>query len=143
MMRRPALAALFLALVIAPGSARAAESDSAIQIPETEIIKAMQATVRADDKDWFVEHLHYPVRCFGKPNRTITSKTWFLNNYTTVVGPKLKEAILAQDPDNYFKNYQGLMVGEGSHNIWLEDFGDPGGNVLSNYQIITINNTDR
>ena len=55
----------------------------------------------------------------------------------------MKEAILAQDPDNYLKNYQGLMIGEGSHNIWLEDFGDQGGGIPSNYQIITINNTDR
>ena len=47
----------------------------------------MQSAVRADDKDWFVKHLHYPVRYFGKPNRTITSKTWFLNNYVTVMGP--------------------------------------------------------
>jgi hypothetical protein len=142
MMRRSALATLFVALIVAAGwAARAADSD--IQIPETKIIKAMQVAVRADDKDWFVKHLHCPVRYFGKPNRTITSKTWFLNNYATVIGPKLKEAILAQDPDNYLKNYQGLMVGEGSHNIWLEDFGDPGGGIPSNYQIITINNTDR
>ncbi len=142
-MMLPGLPALVLALVIATGSAHAGESESDLKTPETEIIKAMQEAVRADDKDWFVKHLHCPVRYFGKPTHIITSKGWFLKNYATVIGPKLKEAILAQDPDNYFKNYQGLMVGEGSHNIWLEDFGDPGGSVPSNYQIITINNTDR
>ena len=104
----------------------------------------MQAAVRADDKDWFVNHLHYPVRYYGKPNHTITSKDWFLKNYATIIGPKLKDAILAQNPEDYLKNYQGLMVGEGSHNIWLEEFGDPGSpDIGSNYQIITINNTDR
>jgi hypothetical protein len=143
MMHRSALAATVVAIVIGAGSAHAAESDSNVQIPETEVIKAMQEAVRADDKDWFVKHLHYPVRYFGKPSHPINSKTWFLKNYATIIGPKLKEAILAQDPENYFKNYQGLMVGEGSHNIWLEDFGDPGGGIPSNYQIITINNTDR
>ena len=40
------------------------------------------------------------------------------------------------------KNYQGLMVGEGSRNVWLEDFGDPGAGVCSSYQIITINNSE-
>jgi hypothetical protein len=143
MMHRSALAATLVAIVIAAGSAHAVESDSDVQIPETEVIKAMQEAVHADDKNWFVKHLHYPVRYFGKPNHTIISKTWFLKNYATIIGLKLKEAILAQDPENFFKNYQGLMVGEGSHNIWLEDFGDPGGGIPSNYQIITINNTDR
>ena len=52
-------------------------------------------------------------------------------HYATIIGPELKAAILAQDPETYLKNYQGLMVGEGSRNIWLEDFGDPGcGHVL-------------
>ena len=39
-------------------------------------------------------------------------------------------------------NYQGLMVGEGSRNIWLEDFGDPGAGVPSRYQIITLSNNE-
>jgi hypothetical protein len=144
MMGRLTLMPLCLAIVFATGSASARESDTDFKIPETEIIKAMQAAVRADDKDWFVNHLHYPVRYYGKPNHTITSKDWFLKNYATIIGPKLKDAILAQNPEDYLKNYQGLMVGEGSHNIWLEEFGDPGSpDIGSNYQIITINNTDR
>ena len=72
----------------------------------------------------------------------IRSKAWFLNHYATVIGPELKATILAQDPEDYLKNYQGLMVGEGSHNIWLQDFGDPGAGIPSNYEIITINNSD-
>ena len=54
-----------------------------------------------------------------------------MSHYATIIGPELKAAILAQDPETYLKNYQGLMVGEGSRNIWLEDFGDPGAGVPS------------
>ena len=138
------LRALILALAVlclgAPGRA----ADDTFLIPETDLIKAMQAAVRADDKDWFVKHLHYPVRYYGKTLHMIRSKDWFLKHYATIIGPKLKEEILAQDPEHYLKNYQGLMVGEGSHNIWLEEFGDPGSpDIGTNYQIITINNTDR
>jgi len=138
------LRALILALAVpclgAPGRA----ADGTFLIPETDIIKAMQAAVRADDKDWFVKHLHYPVRYYGKTLHMIRSKDWFLKHYATIIGPKLKEEILAQDPERYLKNYQGLMVGEGSHNIWLEEFGDPGSpDIGTNYQIITINNSDR
>ncbi len=143
MMRHPWTIALVVALLGMSAPAKAAD-DATLLIPETDIIKAMQAAVRADDKDWFVTHLHYPVHYFGTPSHIVTSKTWFLKHYASVIGPKLKEAILAQDPENYLKNYQGLMVGEGSHNIWLEEFGDPGSpDIGSNYQIITINNTDR
>jgi hypothetical protein len=83
-----------------------------------------------------------PVRYYGKTKQTIRSKNWFLQHYGAVIGPELKAAILAQDPQNYLKNYQGLMVGEGSRNIWLDDFGDPGAGVPSRYEIITINNSD-
>jgi hypothetical protein len=117
----------------------AAAEDPDFVIPETEIIVALQAAIRADDKDWFVSHMHFPVRYFGKTKEIISSKQWFLRHYATIIGPELKANILAQDPEKYFKNYQGLMVGDGSHNIWFEDFGGGGG---FNYEIITINNSD-
>ena len=100
--------------------------DADFKIPEREIILAMQTAVRADDKHWFAAHLHLPVRYYGKTNQTIRTNEWFLAHYATVIGPELKAAILAQDPKTYLKNYQRLMVGEGSRNVWLEDFGDPG-----------------
>jgi len=56
-----------------------------------------------------------------------------------VIGPELKTSILGQDPEQYLKNYQGLMVGEGSRNIWFADFADGEG---FKYEIITINNSD-
>ena len=41
---------------MAATAARAEEAD--FKIPETEIILAMQAAVRADDRQWFAAHLH-------------------------------------------------------------------------------------
>ena len=139
-MRRALVLASLSWFLLATAATRA--EDAEIQIPETEIIRAMQAAVRADDEAWFAAHLHLPVRYYGKTFRMIQSKEWFLKHYATVIGPELRATILAQDPETYLKNYQGLMVGEGSHNIWLEDFGDPGARIPSNYEIITINNSD-
>jgi hypothetical protein len=139
-MRRALVLASLSWFLLATAAARA--EDAEIQIPETEIILAMQVAVRADDKAWFSAHLHLPVRYYGTTFRMIQSKEWFLKHYATVIGPELRATILAQDPETYLKNYQGLMVGEGSHNIWLEDFGDPGAGIPSNYEIITINNSD-
>jgi hypothetical protein len=129
-----------LAWLLIAATAKAEDAD--IKIPETELILAMQAAVRADDKQWFAEHLHLPVRYYGETKQTISSQDWFLKHYATIIGPELKQALLAQDPETYLKNYQGLMIGEGSRNIWLEDFGDPGAGIPSSYQIITINNSD-
>jgi hypothetical protein len=135
-MRSAALAVL--GLILLGAVARAENAD----VPETKIILEMQTALRSDDRQWFAEHLHLPVRYYGKTKQTIRSKNWFLQHYGAVIGPELKAAILAQDPQNYLKNYQGLMVGEGSRNIWLDDFGDPGAGVPSRYEIITINNSD-
>ena len=107
--------------------------------PKVNLVTELQAAVRADDKDWFVAHLHYPVHYFGKHDHVIKSKDWFLDHYTMVIGPELKASILAQDAQKYFQNYQGVMIGEGSRNIWLDDFGD---GDAPKFEIITINNSD-
>jgi len=131
-----------LSLMVALGSpAHAADDpgDEKFLEPEVAVILALQAAIRTDDKDWFVANLHFPVRYFGETTQTIRSKEWFLRHYDTIIGPKLKANMLAQDPEHYFKNYQGLMVGNGGRNIWFADFGD--GNGVK-YEIITINNSD-
>jgi hypothetical protein len=107
--------------------------------PKVNLVTELQAAVRADDKDWFVAHMHYPVRYFGKHEQVVKSKAWFLDHYTTIIGPELKASILAQDPQKYFQNYQGIMVGEGSRNIWFDDFGN---DEAPMFEIITINNSD-
>ena len=139
MMRKIVIAVIGLALF---GTLAISAEDEAFQAPETAIILALQDAIRTDDKDWFVSHLHFPVRYFGKTKHIIRSKEWFLSHYATIIGPELKTNILAQDPEKYFKNYQGLMVGDGGRNIWFEEFGDPGADIPSSYEIITVNNSD-
>jgi len=143
-MRTGVFAAALVALcVIGLGAWSAAAEENDGPYPETTLILELQAAIRSDDMEWFVAHLHYPVRYFGKETKhVIRSKDWFLRHYDTVIGPALKENILAQDAEHFFKNYQGLMVGDGGLNIWFEDFGDPGDGIPSRYEIITINNSD-
>ncbi len=126
------------ALALLQSQVRHANAEADID-PKVNLVTELQAAVRADDKAWFVAHLHYPVRYFGKQSMLIKSKAWFLDHYPTIIGPELKASILAQDPQKYFQNYQGVMVGEGSRNIWFDDFGEGDG---SKFEIITINNSD-
>jgi hypothetical protein len=110
--------------------------------PTPTFIAELQTAIRNDDKTWLADHLHLPVNYFGKTKQVISSKDWFLKHYAAVIGPELKANILKQDPEKYFKNYQGVMVGDGGRNIWLDDFGDEGESGPARFEIITINNSD-
>ncbi len=139
MRRTGSIAGLSLILLLGAGASALAEEDPVDRRPD--FIRELQKAVAADDKAWMADHLHLPVRYFGKTAQIIRSKDWFLKHYATVIGPELKANVLAQDPEKYFMNYQGLMVGEGSHNIWFEDFGDAGAGKGVHFKIITINNS--
>jgi len=135
-MLRAALAfALLLASSLLPALAEPLD-------PTPPFIIELQNAIRNDDKEWLADHLHLPVNYFGKTKQVINSKDWFFKHYATVIGPELKANILKQDAETYFKNYQGVMVGDGGRNIWLDDFGDEGAGVPARFEIITINNSD-
>src|SRR5215475_1953791 len=135
-MLRAALAfALLLASSLLPALAEPLD-------PTPPFIIELQNAIRNDDKKWLADHLHLPVNYFGKTKQVINSKGWFFKHYATVIGPELKANILKQDAETYSKNYQGVMVGDGGRNIWLDDFGDEGAGVPARFEIITINNSD-
>ena len=127
--------ALFLLIAIRAGVARAEPPSN----PKSALVAELQQAVRADDKAWLAAHLHYPVRYYGRKNELIRSKAWFDKHYAMVIGRELKAAVLAQDPEDFFENWQGIMVGEGSRNIWLRNFG---ADTEPKYEIVTINNSD-
>ncbi len=110
MLARPR-ASLFFAMLLlaAPASVRGDPVD-----PTPGFIADLQTAIRNDDKDWMADHLHLPVNYFGKTTQIIRSKAWFLEHYATVIGPELKANLLAQAPGAYFKNYQGVMIGDGA-----------------------------
>lgn len=110
--------------------------------PTPPFIIELQNAIRNDDKTWLADHLHLPVNYFGNTKQVISSKDWFLDHYAAVIGPELKANVLKQDPETYFKNYQGVMVGDGGRNIWLDDFGDEGEGKPARFEIITINDSD-
>jgi hypothetical protein len=99
-------------------------------------VTELQNAVRANDAAWIAAHMRYPVRHYGKRALLIRDKSWLVKNYKSVIGAKLRTAVLAQIPDNVFENWQGLMVGEGSFNIWVRNIGD---GLNERYEIVAIN----
>jgi hypothetical protein len=100
---------------------------------------ALQQAIRAHDKNWLAAHTRYPLRYYGRRKIAVRSSAAFLKNYPTIIGPKLRAFVLAQDPEHVFENWQGMMVGDGSYNIWVRN---EGADLIERYLIITINDDE-
>ena len=68
----------------------------------------------------------------------IRSPAAFIANYRSYIGPRLREAVLAQDPEDVFNNWQGYMIGGGDPNIWAREEGE---GDRARLLIVTINNS--
>jgi hypothetical protein len=110
------------------------------EIPKKQaFVVALQNAIRAGDKVWLAEHTRYPLRYYGHRKIAIKNKAAFLKNYPAIIGKKLRDFVLAQDPEKVFENWQGMMVGDGSNNIWVRNEGD---GLDERYFIITINDDE-
>jgi hypothetical protein len=108
-------------------------------IKETFVI-TLQHAIRTGDKAWLADHTRYPLRYNGRSNISVRNRASFVKNYPTIIGEKLRVAVLAQDPQNVFENWQGIMVGQGNYNIWVRDAGSNG--LDQYYELITINDIE-
>jgi hypothetical protein len=125
--------ATFVALLVI-SSSRADD----IPTKQTFVIVLQQA-VRTDDKAWLADHTRYPLRFYGRLKISVRNKASFVKNYALIIGKKLRIAVLAQDPESVFENWQGMMVGEGNYNIWVRNAGD---GLNERYELITINDVE-
>jgi hypothetical protein len=124
--------------LLAVSSAKADEAKDQVT-PEIAFFLDLQKAVRTQDRNWLADHLHIPATRYGAKTTVIRNKAYFLIHYSSLIGPKLRAIILAQTPDDLFRNYQGTMIGSGP-NIWFRDFGD--GPDTIRYEIITINDDE-
>ncbi|MBX7198747.1 MAG: hypothetical protein K1X51_05175 [Rhodospirillaceae bacterium] len=141
--RRNSLAAFLSALFYAPvcganeiGSCKGNTVEDARGVQFASEARAFFATLRSivadDDKEAFALLVRYPVAVSGTSEpKTISNSADLLKRYPAIVTPELKHAVIAQEPQCLFANYQGVMVGNGE--IWFEK--ENGGK----FGIITLN----
>jgi hypothetical protein len=105
--------------------------------PKQAFVRDLQRALRQDDRAWIADHMSYPVRYHGQMVGVIRNRNDFVRNYPRLISDRLRGAILAQQPEEVFENWQGLMIGDGTHNMWARDTasGD-----ATRYEIVTINN---
>jgi hypothetical protein len=107
--------------------------------PKQAFLRDLQRALRNDDHGWIADHMHYPVRYQGRIANVIRNRNDFVRNYAGLISERLRAALLAQQPDQVFENWQGVMIGDGTHNMWVRDTAS--GDAVR-YEIVTINDSD-
>jgi hypothetical protein len=88
-------------------------------------IKDLQYMVANDNREEIAKMVTYPL------NAQIKTKAHFLEKYEQLFNPAVKEAIAKVNPRQIFRNYKGVMLGNG--HIWIRQFDN-------DFKIIAINN---
>ncbi|MDB5534136.1 MAG: hypothetical protein JWO28_2451 [Hyphomicrobiales bacterium] len=129
-----------LSLFIAFASASLAQTAPANDPPQymdEDFARDVQKAVSTGDAAWLADHARYPMKAFGKKQTmVIKNRKAFIASASKILGPKLKAAVLAQDLENLFRNYQGVMIGQ-IQNIWFYNISE--GGEKNDFKIITIN----
>lgn len=122
-------------LLLLAGLAGASHAQSEVAL-KSAFVRELQKAIRNDDMQWLADHIQYPLRHHGRVATVIRNRADFVRNYPVIISDKLRATILAQVPEKIFENWQGVMIGDGGHNIWLRESGE-GSNIR--YEIVTIN----
>jgi hypothetical protein len=126
-------------LIAARAPAHAQGAPAPDQTSIEDFVRGLQKALRDNDARWIAARIKYPARYLaGKTKDVIRTPASFITGYKTYVGPALRAAVLDQNPEDVFNNWQGYMIGGGSPNIWarLEGEGDK-----ARLLIVTINNS--
>jgi hypothetical protein len=133
------VATALLLVVMTAGHGLAQEARIPVVAPaKPAVVRDLQRAVREHDRAWLADRMRYPLRYHGRMVAVIRNRSDFLRNYDSFVSERLRTAILTQDPDRVFENWQGMMVGDGTHNMWLRERGD---GDAARYEIVAINDS--
>jgi hypothetical protein len=86
--------------------------------------KEFKNWVARDNVDSIAAHIKFPLR-------NCASASDFRKNYDTLFNTAVKKSVAGQDPEKFFANYNGAMVGKGD--LWFSQ-------VNNNFYVVTINN---
>lgn len=107
--------------------------------PLVEFFLKIQSRVHAGDSAQLAEMIFYPIPVYpsARGKVVVRSRSEFIALYPQFATEKWKEAVLAQEPEGLFMNYQGIMIGSGE--IWFSPVCEGGNPCRTKYYIIAIN----
>lgn len=132
---------LYVSLAIVMFSASAwAAGDYDITPGDREFLGELKKKVVSDDREWVVNHVNFPidVTVQGK-RRHLRNPRQMMASYDDAFNNNVKNAIISQDLNTVFKNWQGIMIGHGQ--IWIMATCQPKNcDATMEYNISGINN---
>ena len=111
-----------------------------ITVSDKAFFEKIKKAVLADDDEWFSGVVvSYPfVLRLGKAEIKLKNKADFKEHAALIFTTQLKSIVQKQSADSLFKNWQGIMIGNGE--IWFSEVGEKTGNGnVWVYRIIGIN----
>jgi hypothetical protein len=82
--------------------------------------KDIKTAIETDNREWLANNISWPlVVSLKRVKGWIENKNEFLKYYDQIVTAKVKTAVRKQKPEELFKNYQGVMIGNGD--IWFSE----------------------
>jgi hypothetical protein len=134
---------LLFAMMLLFGSARAlvaqGESTQSLRLRGRHVFECLKIAIAHGDSAAVAQLVAYPLRV----NRTIRlhsdvdSKARLLRQYRAIFTDSVQRAILAQDADSLFFNWQGTMVGDGV--VWISTVCGPRNDSSCHDGIVTVN----
>lgn len=80
--------------------------------------KDIQKAIETDNREWMANNISWPLfTSFRGVKGGIDSRKKFLKYYNEIVTTKVKTAVRKQKAEELFRNYQGVMIGNGD--IWF------------------------
>ncbi|WP_312372331.1 hypothetical protein [Lachnoclostridium sp.] len=99
-----------------PNRYQVAGIDDADEFDET--YELLRIALRDNDRDTFADYIAYPIKVRINDKKTeIKNKDEFIKNFDDIMNEDVKNTFLNQKLDEFFVNYQGIMVGNGQ--FWL------------------------
>lgn len=107
----------------APVRAQDPGTDS-LHAAETVVFRRLQRAMAANDRQAAAAEFVFPfqVNRTVRSHVTISSRQELLRRFDRIVTPQIRKAILSQQPDSLFQNWQGSMVGDGE--VWISGVSD-------------------
>lgn len=138
-MKRRILIALLLLGFFSVMKLRASE-DNPVSTSDREYFEQVRKAILTDDITWISKQWKsspFNVN-LKKRHLKIRNTSDLKRHFQFIFNSKLKEAVRNQSPNTLFKNWEGLMIGNGE--VWFAELGEiHEGKTIWKYSILAIN----
>jgi hypothetical protein len=135
-MKRPFLGISVYFLAALRGLASGYDDYTALSSADKAFFNEVKTAIETEQPAALGQLVLYPIEIHVQDSVvTVRTSQEFRAQYGKIISSDVKKAVLAQKPDELFKNWRGVMVGRGE--LWFAEVRLPGESVYR-YRIIGI-----